>query len=1241
MENNPTVYKLKTINQIITENCSTSQRLDGSEDENIQQNNINDITNVDEDIKKSKYFYMINNAITYDEKNIDDIFEKFKDFTFKNNSKEILIDTYIEKFIIKIYKKLKKKIKDNLKNESNNDKQNEKSLFDNYSFNFLFKNLSDSKTEIDKFFSIFDFIKKKLINLTNIDYILFVTQFLKKLELEQEGMLNIWKFINYLYMIKMKIEFEENSKNKNKNNHIDKLLFLNEDNILCETLLLIIIGNFKGDYFYGLYDYIYFKERFMDNEIKKIDFYLKPSKRINSSYYSNNYSYIYEYEDIDEKKQTKWDKYLIDEYKNKKFNIIYNILDYLDSSNYKIRKDFYFKIFEMISKDNNNDLENTEFINALIALIVNDHNLIFKIYSKKKEEEEEKKEEEEEKQKKIKEEEEDDKKNEEKNIEVFKTLIQKVTDKIENLLSAEKINDRKNAELLNSLILFLKLFGEYNNSMFHEIICAELKVIEKLYDLYLQLFISIEISENQKLNNELLKIKLIVFQSLTQCLTEFTNIDSELKKNLKQKLENKKEEFLQKKAKLDKIIEDMHKGMDKSKEDKENIISNTIFLLNNITIFNLFCLKVLGIQNKMDFFLKTLNSMNIYFLAMTESEESINLSFQPNSLEKNKKELLEYYKSNFKNNNKDIFNLILYNYQILFHLSEYLEPIKSLFDINDEKDNIEKALKFLNKLHNGELNRLLVLFSFLKEIHDKIEIISNNEKKTILNTLIPENLNLRKYSNIYFSKLIDYTSRETKLLSIYNYIECFIYDMKKKKTFIEKYTNYRFLEILNFLVLIVENIILTIFYSKSTETTIEEYNKIDNRQNFITLSTFIIIHCIILLLIIIIWFYFRRDIDYFYSLTKYNKEKYELTITLDKKAELLKKEKVNFKEFFPKKIIKYVKDEKYFQASYLDKIIKILEKIKDFFVILAYTLGTIYPFILTLIFLIIYFIPGCQICLIFPLLLMFNLFETLLAILQVFFQQFTTLLLLILYMLIILYLFSWLSFFYIPKIFRYESVDNNGEVVEAEEYICSSAFSCMLYFFNFGLTTEGAIDMNLISYKNNTKYYFGQLFYDLILYATIHMIFFNIFLATITSGFDKMRDIIVEKDNDKNNVCFICQKTRNDCINDSEDFDKHSFNHNKWSYIMFICNIILKDKKELTDDEYSVYQKVDEGNIKWFPKLRNRQGIKKVKIKMNKIENNLIKFQEVFKNNINELKELIKNNKNEHRNPINYNKTFK
>ena len=130
--------------------------------------------------------------------------------------------------------------------------------------------------------------------------------------------------------------------------------------------------------------------------------------------------------------------------------------------------------------------------------------------------------------------------------------------------------------------------------------------------------------------------------------------------------------------------------------------------------------------------------------------------------------------------------------------------------------------------------------------------------------------------------------------------------------------------------------------------------------------------------------------------------------------------------------------------------------------------------------------------------------------------------------------------------------------------------------------------MNLISYKNNTKHYFGQFFFSLILYSFIHIIFFNIILATITSGFDKMKDIIREKDNDKNNICFICQKSRNDCINDSDNFEIHSIIHNKWKYIMLICNILFKDKKGMNAEEYFIYRKIDEGSIDWFPKYEKK-----------------------------------------------------
>ena len=176
--------------------------------------------------------------------------------------------------------------------------------------------------------------------------------------------------------------------------------------------------------------------------------------------------------------------------------------------------------------------------------------------------------------------------------------------------------------------------------------------------------------------------------------------------------------------------------------------------------------------------------------------------------------------------------------------------------------------------------------------------------------------------------------------------------------------------------------------------------------------------------------------------------------------------------------------------------------------------------------------------------------------------------------------------------FKYESVNNDNELVYEEENICSSAISCILYFFNFGLTSEGSINMNLISYKNNTSNYLFQFFFNVFLYAIIHIIFFNLILASITNGFDKMRESIIEKDYNKKNVCFICQKTRNDCINNLEDFNEHIFKHNKWKYIIFICNIILKEeKKELSNEEYKIYQLIKKGSIDWLPEYKQTKDI--------------------------------------------------
>ena len=168
---------------------------------------------------------------------------------------------------------------------------------------------------------------------------------------------------------------------------------------------------------------------------------------------------------------------------------------------------------------------------------------------------------------------------------------------------------------------------------------------------------------------------------------------------------------------------------------------------------------------------------------------------------------------------------------------------------------------------------------------------------------------------------------------------------------------------------------------------------------------------------------------------------------------------------------------------------------------------------------------------------------------------------------------------------KYEAVDENNNPVSRsymDENICSSTIPCILYFLNFGLSTEGSIDMNLISYKNSPGYYLRQFFFDVFLYSLIHMIFFNLFLATISEGFDKMKEKIYQKEENIANVCFICQKTKNDCIKEREDFDSHLKTHNKWKYIIYIIYIMMKNKEDYSKEEYYVWKQIKRKKLEWF-----------------------------------------------------------
>ena len=231
-----------------------------------------------------------------------------------------------------------------------------------------------------------------------------------------------------------------------------------------------------------------------------------------------------------------------------------------------------------------------------------------------------------------------------------------------------------------------------------------------------------------------------------------------------------------------------------------------------------------------------------------------------------------------------------------------------------------------------------------------------------------------------------------------------------------------------------------------------------------------------------------------------------------------------------------------------------------------------------------------QIFLIIPLVLSAKLIPTLSAIFIGLFSKFKYLISVYIYTLLVLYIFSWIAFLFLPRLFKFEVVDKNNEYLVddnqqlIEENVCSSSIQCFLYFLNFGLSSDGPLDLNLISFKSDYGYYLREFFFDIFLFLLINMIFSNVFLALITDAFAEMRELAWKKENDKANVCFICDLDKSDCINSNIIFKRHIEDHFFWKYINFMSKLILEDDVEFNNEEYYIWSLMKKRSIDWFPK---------------------------------------------------------
>jgi inositol 1,4,5-triphosphate receptor type 3 len=106
----------------------------------------------------------------------------------------------------------------------------------------------------------------------------------------------------------------------------------------------------------------------------------------------------------------------------------------------------------------------------------------------------------------------------------------------------------------------------------------------------------------------------------------------------------------------------------------------------------------------------------------------------------------------------------------------------------------------------------------------------------------------------------------------------------------------------------------------------------------------------------------------------------------------------------------------------------------------------------------------------------------------------------------------------------------------------------------------------------------------MIFYIVIVLILGNIFLGVIVDTFAELRDTKSKSDNDQNNVCYICQISRNNANLKLIDFDEHVKNdHNIWNYVDFIIYLLINNTKEFNRLIYYSYDKLKNNDITWFP----------------------------------------------------------
>ena len=488
------------------------------------------------------------------------------------------------------------------------------------------------------------------------------------------------------------------------------------------------------------------------------------------------------------------------------------------------------------------------------------------------------------------------------------------------------------------------------------------------------------------------------------------------------------------------------------------------------------------------------------------------------------------------------------------------------------------------KLQNNENN----LENNLELEGDEDDEINNNGDKISFFIKPYLSFHLSEYTKNYFINNVDRSHTYSKYSSLISFSDYCIFEMmynmryinnskiKKKLSEINLYN----IQIINYLLILIENCLLMYHYYKDVSSSKEFYDIIEPdllNTRFPDVLIIIFVKFGFNGIIFLIWFYCKFIIVYQRNIIFKGKSNF-----------IFRKLEENSQNINNPIIIDFFQNNGSLlnTMGLINRNLGVMSKIK--IVLLDSILGNleINIFIFSIFFDLLFIFFGSPLFLSIETLLIVGIFPSLLNIFRAFGDKFSTLMACLLFTYCIIYIYNWLAIFYLRSTFDFgEAFEYNSNNYISEPF-CHSSLQCLLVMINYGTRSDGGISNNLpvVSFKNNFEMFIIRFFYDMSFYILVIMIMGNITFGLIVDSFGSLRDQTYKNENDKENKCYICQISRDKCLLKSINFESHTNNiHNIWNYVNFLCYLHMYDSNNFTRVEGFVWDKLIENDFCWIP----------------------------------------------------------